>query len=88
MRIRLLVLAAAIRQQLGLKLEAVRAPVESLVIDHIERPTEADSTDGPFLFLGRIARLPYELLKPRIRSQGCQILVVSEVALKACAHGV
>jgi uncharacterized protein (TIGR03435 family) len=33
-------LRAAIRQQLGLKLESVRAPVEVLVIDNIDRPTE------------------------------------------------
>jgi len=30
----------ALREQLGLKLEAARAPVDTLVIDHIERPTE------------------------------------------------
>lgn len=30
----------AVRDQLGLKLESARAPRESLVIDHIERPTE------------------------------------------------
>ncbi len=28
----------AIQEQLGLKLESVRAPVDVLVIDHIERP--------------------------------------------------
>lgn len=33
-------LRAAIRQQLGLKLESVRAPVEVLVIDSVDRPTE------------------------------------------------
>ena len=33
-------LRAAIRQQLGLRLESIRAPVEVLVIDHVERPTE------------------------------------------------
>jgi uncharacterized protein (TIGR03435 family) len=33
-------LRAAIRQQLGLKLESTRAPVEVLVIDHVERPTD------------------------------------------------
>ena len=33
-------LRAAVRQQLGLKLESVRAPVEVLVIDSIDRPTE------------------------------------------------
>jgi uncharacterized protein (TIGR03435 family) len=31
---------AAIEDQLGLKLETTRAPVEVLVIDHVERPTE------------------------------------------------
>jgi uncharacterized protein (TIGR03435 family) len=30
----------AIHQQLGLKLEPAKGPVETLVIDHIERPTE------------------------------------------------
>jgi uncharacterized protein (TIGR03435 family) len=30
----------AIREQLGLKLEAVKAPVEVLVVDHIEQPSE------------------------------------------------
>ncbi len=30
----------AMQQQLGLKLEATRAPVEVLVIDHVERPSE------------------------------------------------
>jgi hypothetical protein len=29
----------AIREQLGLKLESTKGPVEFLVIDHIERPT-------------------------------------------------
>lgn len=32
-------IAEAIRQQLGLKLESTRGPVELLVIDHVERPT-------------------------------------------------
>ena len=32
-------LFAAIRQQLGLKLESRKAPVEVFVIDHVERPT-------------------------------------------------
>ena len=31
---------AALRQQLGLKLEAQKAPVEILVIEHVEKPTE------------------------------------------------
>jgi bla regulator protein BlaR1 len=30
----------AVREQLGLKLQSTRAPVQSLVIDHIERPSE------------------------------------------------
>ena len=34
------VLFTALQEQLGLKLEATRAPVDSLVIDHIERPDE------------------------------------------------
>ena len=29
----------AVQEQLGLKLEAGRAPVEHLVVDHVERPT-------------------------------------------------
>jgi uncharacterized protein (TIGR03435 family) len=33
-------LFAAISQQLGLRLEATRGPVEALVIDHVERPSE------------------------------------------------
>jgi uncharacterized protein (TIGR03435 family) len=32
-------LFAAIQQQLGLKLEATKAPVDILVIDHVDRPT-------------------------------------------------
>jgi uncharacterized protein (TIGR03435 family) len=32
-------LSAAIQQQIGLKLEAIRAPVEVLVIDHVEKPS-------------------------------------------------
>jgi uncharacterized protein (TIGR03435 family) len=33
-------LFTALRDQLGLKLEPARAPIDTLVIDHIERPTE------------------------------------------------
>jgi uncharacterized protein (TIGR03435 family) len=29
----------AVRDQLGLKLEGAKAPLEVLVVDHIERPT-------------------------------------------------
>jgi uncharacterized protein (TIGR03435 family) len=32
-------LSAAIQEQLGLKLDATRAPVETLVIDHVEKPS-------------------------------------------------
>ena len=31
---------AAVQEQLGLKLESSRVPMDVLVIDHIERPTE------------------------------------------------
>ena len=31
---------AALQQQLGLRLESVKGPVEILVIDHIEKPSE------------------------------------------------
>jgi uncharacterized protein (TIGR03435 family) len=33
-------LFTAIQQQLGLKLESTRAPVDVLVIDHVEKPSE------------------------------------------------
>jgi uncharacterized protein (TIGR03435 family) len=33
-------LFTAIQEQLGLKLESTKAPVNVLVIDHIERPSE------------------------------------------------
>ena len=32
-------ISTAVREQLGLKLEAQTRPVETLVIDHVERPT-------------------------------------------------
>jgi uncharacterized protein (TIGR03435 family) len=32
-------LGTALREQLGLKLESTRAPVDVLVIEHVERPT-------------------------------------------------
>ena len=35
-----LTLTEALREQLGLKLESTKAPVQTLVIDHIERPSE------------------------------------------------
>jgi len=31
---------AAVQQKFGLKLEASRAPIEILIIDHVEKPTE------------------------------------------------
>jgi uncharacterized protein (TIGR03435 family) len=34
------VLFTAIQEQLGLKLDSVRAPVEVLVIDRVDRPSE------------------------------------------------
>jgi len=33
----------ALQEQAGLKLEAARGPVDFLVIDHIEKPTEISS---------------------------------------------
>jgi uncharacterized protein (TIGR03435 family) len=33
-------LFTAIQEQLGLKLESQKAPVETLVIDHVEKPSE------------------------------------------------
>jgi len=35
-------LSTAIQQQIGLKLEATRAPVEALVIEHVEKPQESN----------------------------------------------
>jgi bla regulator protein blaR1 len=29
-----------LREQLGLKLESTKAPIEVIVIDHVERPSE------------------------------------------------
>jgi uncharacterized protein (TIGR03435 family) len=34
-------ISTAIQEQLGLKLESARGPVEFLVIDDVQRPTEA-----------------------------------------------
>jgi uncharacterized protein (TIGR03435 family) len=31
---------AALQEQLGLKLESQKGPVDTLVIDHVERPSE------------------------------------------------
>jgi len=31
--------SVALQDQLGLKLESIKAPVDVLVIDHVERPT-------------------------------------------------
>ncbi|MGA2072610.1 MAG: TIGR03435 family protein [Terriglobia bacterium] len=33
-------LSAALQQQLGLRPESTKGPVDSVVIDHIERPSE------------------------------------------------
>jgi uncharacterized protein (TIGR03435 family) len=33
-------LFTAMQQQLGLKLEATRGPIDTIVIDHVERPAE------------------------------------------------
>jgi uncharacterized protein (TIGR03435 family) len=33
-------LYTAIQQQLGLKLESTKAPVDVIVIDHVEKPSE------------------------------------------------
>ena len=30
----------ALREQLGLKLESAKAPIQTLVVDHVERPSE------------------------------------------------
>ncbi len=35
-------LSTAIQEQIGLKLEATRAPIEALVIDHVEKPREGN----------------------------------------------
>jgi uncharacterized protein (TIGR03435 family) len=35
-------LSAAIQQQIGLRLDLIRAPVEALVIDHVEKPQESN----------------------------------------------
>jgi len=39
-------LKLALQQQLGLKLEPQTAPVEMLVIDHVEKPSENNSGRG------------------------------------------
>jgi uncharacterized protein (TIGR03435 family) len=33
-------LQEALKEQFGLKLESKKAPIESLIIDHVERPSE------------------------------------------------
>ena len=40
-------LFTAIQEQLGLELEAQKGPVEVLVIDHVEKPVEAQSQNAP-----------------------------------------
>lgn len=37
---------AALQEQLGLRLQAVKGQVEVLVIDHVQRPTRADAAPG------------------------------------------
>jgi uncharacterized protein (TIGR03435 family) len=40
-------LMRALEEQLGLKLESTKGPVDMLVIDHIERPSDNDSVTAP-----------------------------------------
>jgi uncharacterized protein (TIGR03435 family) len=35
-------LSTALQEQIGLKLESIRAPIETLVIDHVEKPHESN----------------------------------------------
>ena len=53
------VLFTAIQEQIGLKLDSVRAPVEVMVIDRVEGPPRISSTesfDGLLEERGRLAR--------------------------------
>jgi len=40
LRTRVLVAASGLQEQLGLKLDSAKGPVEVLVIDQVERPSE------------------------------------------------
>jgi uncharacterized protein (TIGR03435 family) len=40
MNLKLIGITFALQEQLGLRLESTKAPVEVLVIDHVEKPSE------------------------------------------------